>query len=85
MVRNQLPAQVVNHFYYPKIAIFSQFQVYLSMIQAKQTINLLHLNNFYPVMSYERVQRGKRQIIAVRSLVMVRNQLPAQLVDQSPV
>ena len=37
----------------PKIAIFPQFQVYSNIIQkAKQIINLLLVNNFYPVISY---------------------------------
>ena len=33
----------------PKIAIFSQFQVYLCITQAIQIINLLLLNNFCPI------------------------------------
>ena len=33
----------------PKIATFSQLQVYLNATQAKQMINLVLLNNSYPV------------------------------------
>ena len=40
-------------------------------------INLLLLNNFYPVISYRRVQEESAEFL-YRSLVMVRNQLPAQ-------
>ena len=68
----------------PKIAIFSQFKVYLSITQAKQIINLLLLNNFYPVISYRRVPKEKESdelLYTVWSLVMVRNQLPAQVVS----
>ena len=47
---------------------------------AKQMISLLLVDNFHPVMSYRRV-RGKKKAtnyrIRFRSLVMVRNQLPA--------
>ena len=89
MVRSQLSAQVVNlsrwnnvprtlRTFCPKIAIFSQFQVHLSITQAKQITNLLLLNNFYPVISYRRVQKKKKATnccYTVRSLVMVRSQL----------
>ena len=45
-------------------------------------INLLLFNNFYPVMSYRRVQKEKDELLCtVWSLVMVRNQLPAQVVN----
>ena len=43
-------------------------------------INLLLLNNFYPVMSYRRVQKESDELYTVWSLVMVRNQLSAQVV-----
>ena len=46
-------------------------------------ISLLLFNNFYPVTSYRRVQKKKKGdelLYTVRSLVMVRNQLPAQVV-----
>ena len=63
-----------------KITIFPQL-VYLSIIQTKQIINLLLLNNFYPVMSYRRAQKGGDELLyTVWSFVMVRNQLPAQVV-----
>ena len=48
-------------------------------------INLSLLNNFYPVISYRRVQKGKKGdelSYTARSLFMVRaNQLPAQGVE----
>ena len=47
-------------------------------------INLLLLNNFYPVISHRRVQKESDELLyTVRSLVMVRNQLPAQVVNLS--
>ena len=45
---------------WPQIAAFSQFQVYLNVIQAKQITSLLFLNNFYPVISYRRVEKKKK-------------------------
>ena len=44
----------------PKIATFSQFQIYSNVIQAKQMTSLLPVNNFYPVISYRRVQKKKK-------------------------
>ena len=42
-------------------------------------MNLLLLNNFYPAISYRRVQKESDELLyTVWSLVMVRNQLPAQ-------
>ena len=55
---NDVP--LTSRTFYPKIAIFPQFEVYLSITQAKQIINLLILNNFYPVISYRRVQKKKK-------------------------
>ena len=52
-----------REFFVPKIAIFSQFQVYLSIIQAEQTINLLLLHNFYPVISYRRIQKDSDELL----------------------
>ena len=48
----------------------------------KQVINLLLLNNFYPVMLYRRVRKESDELLYIRfwSLVMVRNQLPTQVV-----
>ena len=66
----------------PEIAIFSQFSVYLSTNRAKQIINLLLLNHFYAAILYRRVQKKQKATnccIRVRSLVMVRNRLPAQV------
>ena len=51
----------------PKIAIFITI---LSITQAKRIINLLFLNNFYPVMSYRTSSKRKRKRrIIVYSLV----------------
>ena len=47
-------------------------------------INLLLLNNFYPIISHRRVQKEKKatnHCIRLGSLVMVRSRLPAQLVN----
>ena len=47
-------------------------------------IKLLVLNNFYPLISYRRVQKESDELLyTVRSLVMVRNQLPAQVTDEN--
>ena len=79
MVRNQLPAQVVNLFV-PKLQYFLSFRYILSITQTKQIINLLLHNNFYPVI-YRRVQKESDELLyTVWSLVMVRKQLPAQVV-----
>ena len=51
-------------------------------------ISLLLLNNFYPVISYRQVQKRKKATnyrIRFRSLVMVRNQLPAQVVKLTQI
>ena len=50
--------------------------------------SLLLLSNFYPVTSYRRVRKKKKGtniLHTIRSLVTVRNQLPAQGVNQSPI
>ena len=56
--------------------MFPQFRVYLSATQAKRIVNLLLLNNFYPVISYGRSSKGKESdelsYTGIRSLVMVR-------------
>ena len=52
------------------------FSIVLSIIQGKQITNLL----LYPVM-YRRIQKEDELLCTVWSLVMVRNQLPAQLVN----
>ena len=59
---------------------YNIIKVYLSRRkQAKQLINLLLLNNFYPVISYQRVHEESDELFCtVWSLVTVRNQLPAQ-------
>ena len=50
-------------------------------------INLLLVNNFYPVTTYRRVQKESDELLyTVWSFVMVRNQLPAQVVKlRSPI
>ena len=50
--------------------------------------SLLLFNNFYPAMSYRRVQKEKKATIllcTIRSLVMVRNRLPAHEVNSGDV
>ena len=73
MVRNWLTSRDVENFFSPKIATFSQFQVRLNVAQAKQMISSLLLSNFYPVISYRRVQKESDELsCTARSLVMVR-------------
>ena len=66
-----------------QIATISQFSVYLSVTQAKQMISSSLLNNFYPVISYRRVQKKKKATnycvhgLSLRSA----NQLPARGVE----
>ena len=49
-------------------------------------INLLLVNNFYPVIPYRRVRQESDELLyTVWSLVMVRNQLPAQVVKCTKV
>ena len=80
MVRNRLPAQAV-HLFVPKLQYFLSSRYILSITRTKQIINLLPLNNFYPVVSYRRVQRESDELLyTVWPLVMVRNRLPAQVV-----
>ena len=43
-----------------QIATFSQFQVYLNVTQAEQTMSLLLLDNFYRVLSCRRVQKKQK-------------------------
>ena len=64
-----------------KIAIFSQFSICLSITQAKQIINLLLLNNFYPVISTS--SKRKRRIIVQQfgHSLWSAYQLPAQGVN----
>ena len=68
-------------FFIRKIAIFSQFQVYLNITQAKQIVNLLLLsNNFYPVISYRSDIKKRRIICCIRfrHSLWSANQLPTQ-------
>ena len=47
-------------------------------------INLLLVNNFYPVIfipTYPKEKESDELLYTVRSLVMVRNQFPAQVVN----
>ena len=92
MVRSELPAQVVNLLRWNDVSrtlrIFclksaSIFSV-LSITHVEQIIDLLLPNNFYlsTVISYRRVQKENDELLCtVRLLVMVRNQLPAQVVN----
>ena len=59
----------------PKVAIFSQFWVYLNVTQVKQMTNLLLLSNCCPVISFWQIQNDiltNYCIYTVWSLVMVR-------------
>ena len=47
-----------REFFIPKSIIFPQSQAYL-----KQIINLLLHNNFYPVISYQRVQKESDKLL----------------------
>ena len=63
--------------------ILSVLSMFKYKRKAKQTINLLRLNNFYPVISYttSSIEKESDELLyTVRSLVTVRNQLPAQVV-----
>ena len=64
----------------PRNNLLSQNYIFSvsSTTQAKQIINLLLLNHFYPVMSWIDEFEKKATNYSIRSLVMVRNQLPAQ-------
>ena len=56
-----LSAEMTSRFFSPKIATFSQFYIYLNVIQARQTISLLLFNNFRPVVSFRREFKRKRK------------------------
>ena len=59
----------------PKVAVFSQFWVYLDITRAKQMINLLLLSNFCPVIPFWQIQNDiltNYCTYTVWSLVMVR-------------
>ena len=62
-----------------KIAIFPQFQVYLSITQAKEMINLLLLNSLYPVICRRVDKESDELFYTVWSLVMVRNQFASAM------
>ena len=62
------------------MATFPRFQVCSSTVQTKQIINFYHFfNHFRPVgIQYRRVRKKKKATNrCIRSLVMVRNQLPS--------
>ena len=92
MVRNQLVNLLrwnnvprTSRIFCPKIAIFSQFQVYLGITQAKQIINLLLLNNFYPMISYDTDEFKKKvtnYCVRFGRSLWSANQLPAQGIDE---
>ena len=53
-----------REFFVSKIVIFPQSQVYSSKTKrAIQIINLLLLNNFYPVITYRRVQKESGRVV----------------------
>ena len=74
MVRNQLPSASgqpllfwdevprTSRTFGPEVAMFSQFQVYRDTIQAKEILNLSHLNHFYPAI-YRRIQKEDELIV----------------------
>ena len=67
----------------PKIASFSQFQVYFNVSQTKQMISLLLLNHFHPViLLHRRDSREKKKAtnycIRFGHSLRSANQLPAQ-------
>ena len=72
----------VKNFLSQNCYIFSVSSIFMYITQAKQIINLLLLSNFHLVISYRRVQKESNELLyeTVWSLVMVRNQLPAQVV-----
>ena len=71
---------LMSRIFCPKIAIFPQFQVYSSITQAKQIINLLLLNNFYPVIS---TSSKRKQRIIIHGLVTRYGPQSAQLVNSN--
>ena len=66
MVRDQLSAQVV-HLFAPKLQYFLSFRCILSITRTKQIINLLLLNNFYPVSIVPTSSKRKRRVIGLSS------------------
>ena len=71
----------------PKIAILPQFQVYLSITWAKQIISLFASRRFLSGDVTPTRSKRKRRIVVygIWSLVMVRNQLAAQVVKRKLV
>ena len=73
-----------SRIFFPRIATFPQFQVYLNIIQNKMTSSLL-LNNFYPVISHEWIQKMKKATnYCIRSghSLWSAERLPAQGVEK---
>ena len=69
---NLLPhLYILRVFFAPKLQYFLSFKLYLNITQAKQIINLLFLGNFYPMISFRRVEKESHELL-VWSLVMVR-------------
>ena len=65
-----------------KLQYFLSLKYILSIVEAKQIINVLLVNNFYPADTPTRSKEKENDelLCTVWSLVMVRNQLPAQMV-----
>ena len=73
-----------SRIFYPNIAIFSQFQVYLNITQAttnNKFISNFIFSNFCPVISYRR-DREESDVVYGHSLWSA-NQLPAQRVKRN--
>ena len=51
---------IILNIIYTTYSIFDT--IYLNIIQVKQMISLLPLNNFYPVISYRRVQKERDEL-----------------------
>ena len=66
--RNVVNLQRTSRIFCTKIAMFSRFQVYLSITQAKQIINLLLFNHFHSAMSYPTSLKRRRRIVVYGSV-----------------
>ena len=67
----------------PKLQHFLSFKYILSITQTRQVINLLLLNHFCPVIVPTSSKGEQRIMYAAWSLVTVRSQLPAQVVNKT--
>ena len=77
---NGMTCHVRREYFVPKLQYFLGI-LGIFITQTKQIISSLLLNNFYSVI-YRRVREESNELLyTVWSLVMVRNQLPAQVVN----